>query len=103
MVGSQAGAASQSIDEIRACYEDEWLLIKMVDPASTFGEGPGEVIAHGPDRKGMIKAELKAAKRDPLATLAIVHGGKNLHDGAAFRRGLVRIAAEEVWVSVNSW
>lgn len=103
MKGSQAGAAGQSVDEIRACYENEWLLIKVLDSRMTFGQAPGELLARGPDRKAMIRAETKVAKTESPATLAVVHGGKDLHDGAAFRRGLARIAAEDEWVSVNSW
>ena len=103
MGGSPAQTTTLSIDEIRACHEDEWLLIKILDAATIFGDTRGEVLAHGPDRKGMIKAELKVAKRDPDAALTVVHGGTNLHDGEAFRRELARIAAEEEWVSVNPW
>jgi len=103
MKGSRAQTTPLSIDEIRACHQDEWLLIKILDTATTFGDAPGEVLAHGPDRKGMIKAELKVAKGDPEAALTVVHGGTNLHDGEAFRRELARITAEEEWVSVNPW
>ena len=51
----------------------------------------------------MFKAGCKALQADPSVALTVVHGGKALYDGDAFRRGLARIAAEEAWMSVNSW
>ncbi len=99
----QSHSQPQSINEIQSCYEDEWLLIKILDMKMPFGQAPGVLLAHGPDRKGIFRAELKVRKHDPSAALTVVHGGKDLHDGAAFRRELARIAAEEEWVSVNAW
>src|SRR5438270_10534466 len=96
-------APPASIDDIRGRYEDEWLLIKILDTTVELGQAPGELLAHGPHRGGMFKASRKALQADPSAALTVVHGGKALHDGDAFRRELARIGAEEAWLSVNSW
>jgi hypothetical protein len=93
----------QSIDDIRRHYADEWLLIQILDPTKTFGQAPGTMLAHGPGRAGMFKAARKALNAIPTAALAVVYGGKDLHDGDAFRRELARVAAKEEWDSVNPW
>lgn len=93
----------QGIDEILEHHEGEWLLIEVLDTTVPLGKSPGVVLAHGPDRNAMFKAERKARKREPKAVLAILGGGIGLADGDALRRELARVAAEEEWVSVNKW
>ncbi len=91
------------ISEICDRFEGEWMLIKILDASVPTGTAPGQVLARGPDRSAMFKAERKARKQEPRALLTILKGGTKFGDGDALRRALARIAAEEEFVSVNPW
>lgn len=95
--------AVRPIREICNQHEGEWLLIKILDTRVRLSDAPGQVLARGPDRAAMFKADRKARKREPAAVLAILKGGTKFGDGDALRRSLARIATEEEWASVNSW
>ena len=90
------------IGAISERYGGEWLLIKILDASLPMGDAPGIVLAHGPDRNGMFKAERKARKHDPRALLTVLQAGERFGDGETLRQELTR-AAEEEFVSVNNW
>ena len=94
---------TQSIDEIRAAHEGEWLLVKILDTGVPLGQSRGELLAHGPSRMAMFKAEKRFRKNDRSSAVAIVAGGADFTDGDAFRRELARIAAEEEPTSLSVW
>ena len=91
------------LQDILDRHDDEWVLVKILDPSVPRGEAPSVVLAHGPDRKRMSKELLKARKHNPNALLGVMLGGGKFGDGEALRRGLARAAAEEKFVSVNNW
>lgn len=84
-------------------YEDEWLLVKILDWTVPAGDQPCILLARGSSRAAMFATERKVRKQDPKACLSVVGGGTKFGDGAALRKALARIAAEEDWVSVNPW
>jgi hypothetical protein len=91
------------LQEILDRHDGEWVLVKILDPRGPRGDAPSVALAHGPDRKRMSKDLFKAHKREPHALLGVMLGGGKFGDGEALRRALVRIAAEEEFISVNSW
>lgn len=101
--GSAAADQPRPIREICDEHEGEWLLIKILDASAPMGDAPGLLLAHSSEYGAMFKAERKIRKLDSTSELTIVGGGTKFGDGAALRRALARIAAEEDWVSVNNW
>lgn len=102
--GEPAAEEVERLQEILDRYDGEWVLVKILDPKITGGDAPSVALAHGPNRKHMSKELFKARKREPTALLGVMlGGGDQFGDGDALRRSLARIAAEEEFVSVNSW
>lgn len=84
-------------------YEQDWLLVKMLDWTVPAGDRPCILLARGPTRASMFAAAGKVRKHDQTSCLSVVGGGTKFGDGEALRKALARIAAEDEWVSVNSW
>src|SRR5437867_2544096 len=94
----------ESLRELCERYTDDWLLVEILDVTAPAGDEPCVLLAHGPSRAAMFKAERKARIRDPRACLAIEGGATKFGTLEPLRQAIARIASgEDEWVSVNSW
>lgn len=85
-------------------YPQDWLLVKILDWTVPAGDQPCTLLARGPSRAAMFKAERKIRKHEAKACLSVVGGGESFGTLEPLRQVIARIAAgDEEWVSVNPW
>lgn len=87
--------------DLCAQYEQDWLLVKILDTTAPPGDEPCILLARG-DRAAMFKAAKKALKQLPKAPVAIVGGGTKFGTLDPLRQAIARIVAgKEEPVSIS--
>jgi hypothetical protein len=56
-----------TIEEIRACYPQEWVIIAAPESDSDFNVRRGKVLAHSPERELIDRALMEYAQVQSLA------------------------------------
>lgn len=93
------------LQEVCREHEDEWLLVKVLDPRDRSGEGLCVLLAHGPNRNGIFRARNRIVTQEPRAMLEVLHGATKWgHEASeALRRNIERLKSQGRWISVNPW
>ena len=82
-------------------YEQDWLLVKILDTAAPPGDEPCILLARG-DRASMFRAAKKELKKPPKAPVAIVGGGTKFGTLEPLHQAIARMAdAGEEPISIS--